>query len=312
MKKRSLILISALIFISSEVFAGFNVRDFGAKGDGKTIDSPAINQAIDAAEAVGGGTVVFPAGKYRSYSIHLKDNIELHLENGAVLEAAQPTDKDGFDAPETSEFTKFQDFGHSHFQNSLIWGIGLKNIRITGFGTISGYGLTREESRIIGVGNKTIALRECVNVDIKDVTLVHCGHFALLATGVENMTLSNIKVDTNRDGFDIDCCRNVRVSDCSVNAPWDDAIVLKASYALGRFKDTEKVTITNCFVSGYDQGSMLDGTFQTDEPQAPDQAYNTGRIKFGTESSGGFKNITISNCVFENCRGLALETVDGG
>ena len=240
MKKQSLVLISALIFISSEVFAGFNVRDFGAKGDGKTIDSPAINKAIEAAEAQGGGMVVFPAGTYRSYSVRLKDNIELHLENGAMLEAAQPTDKDGFDAPEPSEFTKFQDFGHSHFQNSLIWGIGLKNIRITGFGTISGYGLTREESRIIGVGNKTIALKECINVDIKDVTLFHCGHFALLATGVENMTLSNIKVDTNRDGFDIDCCRNVRISDCSVNAPWDDAIVLKASYALGRFKDTER------------------------------------------------------------------------
>ncbi len=312
MKKRSLILISALIFISSEVFAGFNVRDFGARGDGKSIDSPAINKAIEAASAQGGGTVVIPAGTYRSYSIRLKDNIELHLENGAVLEAAQPTDQEGFDAPEASEFTKFQDFGHSHFKNSLIWGIGLKNIRITGFGTISGYGMTREESRIVGVGNKTIALKECVNVDIKDVTLFHCGHFALLATGVENMTLSNIKVDTNRDGFDIDCCRNVRVSDCAVNAPWDDAIVLKASYALGRFKDTEKVTITNCFVSGYDQGTLLDGTFQKDEPQAPDQAYNTGRIKFGTESSGGFKNITISNCVFESCRGLALETVDGG
>lgn len=312
MKKRSLILISALIFISSNVLADFNVRDFGAKGDGKTIDSPAINKAIEAAAAVGGGTVLFPAGTYRSYSIRLKDNIEMHLENGAVLEAAQPTDKDGYDAPEPSEFTKFQDFGHSHFKNSLIWGIGLKNIRITGFGMISGYGLTREESRIVGVGNKTIALKECVNVDIKDVTLFRCGHFALLATGVENMTLSNVKVDTNRDGFDIDCCRNVRVSDCAVNAPWDDAIVLKASYALGRFKDTEKVTITNCFVSGFDQGTMLDGTFQTDEPQAPDQAYNTGRIKFGTESSGGFKNIAISNCVFENCRGLALETVDGG
>jgi polygalacturonase len=312
MKTRSLILISALIFISTETFAGFNVRDFGAKGDGRTIDSPAINEAIDAAAAKGGGSVIIPAGTYRSYSIRLKDNIELHLENGAKIEAAQPTDKDGFDAAEPSDFTKFQDFGHSHFQNSLIWGIGLKNIRITGFGTISGYGLTREESRIPGVGNKTIALKECINVDIKDITLFHCGHFALLATGVENMTLSNVKVDTNRDGFDIDCCRNVRISDCSVNAPWDDAIVLKASYALGRFKDTEKVTITNCFVSGYDQGSMLDGTFQTDEPQAPDQAYNTGRIKFGTESSGGFKNITISNCVFENCRGLALETVDGG
>jgi polygalacturonase len=209
MKKRSLILISALIFISSDVIAGFNVRDFGAKGDGKTIDSPAINRAIVAASAQGGGTVVFPIGTYRSYSIRLKDNVELHLEAGAVLEAAQPTDKDGFDAPEASEFTKFQDFGHSHFQNSLIWGIGLKNISITGPGMISGYGLTREESRIIGVGNKTIAFKECVNVNIKGLTLSHCGHFALLATGVENMTLSNIKVDTNRDGFDIDCCRNV-------------------------------------------------------------------------------------------------------
>jgi len=311
MKKLLLIVVLALISINN--FAReYNVKDFGALGDGKKVDSPAINSAIEAASGDGGGKVVFPAGVYRSYSIRLKDNIHLYFENGAVLEAAPPTDKDGFDAPEPNEFNKFQDFGHSHWKNSLIWGIGLKNIRISGFGTINGYGLTREESRIIGVGNKAISLRECVNVDIKDVTLLHCGHFALLATGVENMTLSNIKVDTNRDGFDIDCCRNVRISDCSINAPWDDALVLKASYALGRFKDTENVTITNCFVSGYDQGTMISGRYETDEPQAPDQGFNTGRIKFGTESSGGFKNITISNCVFEHCRGLALETVDGG
>lgn len=142
--------------------------------------------------------------------------------------------------------------------------------------------------------------------------MLNCGHFALLATGVDNLTISNVKVDTNRDGFDIDCCRNVRISDCTVNSPWDDAIVLKSSYALGFFRDTEKVTITNCFVSGYDRGSVFAGTFTTDEPQAPDQGYTTGRIKLGTESSGGFKNITINNCVFEHCRGLALETVDGG
>ena len=64
--------------------------------------------------------------------------------------------------------------------------------------------------------------------------------FALLATGVDNLTLDNLKVDTNRDGFDIDCCKNVRISRCSVNTPWDDAIVLKSSYALGYFKDTER------------------------------------------------------------------------
>lgn len=311
MIKHSLIPVLALISIFSQANT-YNIKDFGAKGDGKTIDSPAINRAIEAAAQAGGGCVYFPAGTYASYSIRLKDNIHLQLANGAVLKAAQPKGDQGYDAPEPSDFTRFQDFGHSHFKNSLIWGIGLKNIRIDGYGTIDGYGLTREESRIVGVGNKAIALKECVNVDIQDLTMLHCGHFALLATGVENMTLHNVKVDTNRDGFDIDCCRNVRISDCSVNAPWDDAIVLKASYALGRFKDTEMVTITNCYVSGFDQGSMVAGTFETDEPQAPDQGFNTGRIKFGTESSGGFKNITISNCVFEHCRGIALETVDGG
>jgi polygalacturonase len=311
MKKLVLMVVSVLISISDYAME-YNVRDFGAKGDGKTIDSPAINKAIEAASADGGGIVYIPAGVYCSFSIRLKDNIHLYLENGSVLKAAQPVDSIGYDSAEPNEFVKFQDFGHSHWKNSLIWGIGLKNIRISGFGTIDGYGLTREESRLAGVGNKTIALKECVNVDIKDITMVKCGHFALLATGVENMTVSNVKIDTNRDGLDIDCCRNVRISDCSINSPWDDALVLKASYGLGYFKDTEKVTITNCFVSGYDRGSMIDGKYLTDEPQAPDQDFNTGRIKFGTESSGGFRNITISNCVFENCRGLALETVDGG
>ena len=147
---------------------------------------------------------------------------------------------------------------------------------------------------------------------LKDFSLLHCGHFGLLATGVDNLSILNVKVDTNRDGFDIDCCKNVRISHCTVNAPWDDAIVLKASYGLGYFKDTENVTISDCFVSGYDRGSVLDCTWQRDEPQAPDHGFVTGRIKLGTESSGGFKNIAITNCIFERCRGLALETVDSG
>lgn len=88
--------------------------------------------------------------------------------------------------------------------------------------------------------------------------------------------------------------------------------MLKASYALGHFQDTENVTISDCLVSGYDKGSVLAATWQLDEPQAPDHGGRTGRIKFGTESSGGFRNIAITNCIFEHCRGLALETVDGG
>ena len=289
-----------------------NAQDAGAKGDGKTIDTPAINKAIEELASEGGGTLYFPAGRYACYSIRLKSNITLYLESGAVILAAFPSATAGYDEAEPNTFNKFQDFGHSHWQNSLLWGIGLHDVTICGSGLIYGEGLTREESRLKGVGNKAISLKNCRNITIKDISMLHCGHFALLATGVDNLTLSNLKVDTNRDGFDIDCCRNVRITDCSVNSPWDDAIVLKASYALGEFRDTENVTITGCFVSGYDKGSLLDATYQRDEPQAPDQGFVTGRIKLGTESSGGFRNIAISNCIFDRCRGLALETVDGG
>ncbi len=308
--------ICIFIFLTLTTFKAYpqvyNVRDFGAAGNGTTLDSPAINAAIDAAAQKGGGTVLLPAGIYLSYSIRLQSNIHLYLDAGAEILAAFPGKDSGYDVAEENPHNRYQDFGHSHWKNSLIWGIGLENISITGFGKINGAGLTREESRLPGVGNKAISLKLCRNVTIKDISMVNCGHFALLATGVDNLTLHNITVDTNRDGFDIDACRDVRISDCTVNSPWDDAIVLKSSYALGFVRDTENVTITNCFVSGYDKGSVINGTFQRDEPQAPDQGFVTGRIKFGTESSGGFRNIAISNCVFERCRGLALETVDGG
>src|SRR3712207_1005213 len=163
-----------------------------------------------------------------------------------------------------------------------------------------------------GLGNKAIALKLSRNVTLRDFSVLMGGHFALLATGVDNLTIDNVKVDTNRDGFDIDACRNVRISNCSVNSPNDDAIVLKSSYALGFARATENVTITNCQVTGYDLGTFLDGTFRRTQERAPDLDGVTGRIKFGTESNGGFKSITISNCVFERSRGLAIETVDGG
>ena len=285
--KRIYLLLSLLAGCLFMQAAIYNVRDFGAKADGKTIDSPAINRAIEAAAQEGGGTVYLPAGEYACYSIRLKSNIHLYLEQGARIIAAFPGKDEGYDSAEPNEHNKYQDFGHSHWKNSLIWGIGLENITISGPGLIYGKGLTREESRLPGVGNKAISLKDCRNVTLKDFSMLHCGHFALLATGVEHLTLLNLKVDTNRDGFDIDCCRNVRISQCTVNSPWDDAIVLKASYALGRFKDTENVTISDCYVSGFDKGSVLDGSWQLDEPQAPDHGYRTGRIKLGTESVKG-------------------------
>jgi hypothetical protein len=292
----------------------YNVRSFGARGDSSTIDTKSINSAIAEASVAGGGTVYFPAGYYLSFSIHLKSNITLLLDNGAFLIGAIPVQgQAGYDDPEPNQWDKFQDFGHSHWHNSLIWGENLENIAIIGQGRIIGNGLNRNSRPGNGPGNKAIALKFCRNVIIKDISILKGGHFCLLATGVDNMTIDNLKIDTNRDGLDIDCCRHVRISNCSVNSPFDDAIVLKSSYALGIPRFTEDITITNCFVSGFDIGSFLNGTYTRNEAgRVPDRGVITGRIKFGTESNGGFRNITISNCTFEFCRGLALETVDGG
>jgi polygalacturonase len=310
-----------------EALAGIgilNVRSFGATGDGQTIDSGAINRAIEAAAEAGGGTVYFPAGTYASYSIRLKSQTCLYLDQGATIVAAatplEGTSTGGYDAaePQNPDWNSFQDYGHNHWHNSLIWGEGIRDVSILGPGLIWGKGLSRghasdkdlPDTTKPGVGNKAIALKNCSNVILRDFSILKGGWFGILATGVDNLTIDNLKIDTNRDGMDIDCCRNVRVSNCTVNSPIDDGICPKSSYALGYARPTENVTITNCFVTGsYEIGSVLDGTWK----RLPDsfRPYATGRIKCGTESNGGFRNITISNCVFEHSRGFALETVDG-
>ena len=161
-----------------------------------------------------------------------------------------------------------------------------------------------------GVGNKSISLKNCRNVTLRDVSILHGGHFAILATGVDNLTIDNLKIDTNRDAIDIDCCRNVRISNCSVNSPWDDGICLKDSYGLGFARSTDHVTITNCYVTGgYEEGTHARCHVQA--VRSGSKVPRNGRIKFGTESNGGFRNITVSNCVTEKCRGIALESVDG-
>ncbi|HXE07025.1 MAG TPA: glycosyl hydrolase family 28-related protein [Acidobacteriaceae bacterium] len=377
--------------------AYFNIRDFGATGDGKTVDSPAINKAIEAAAAAGGGTVLVPAGTYISFSIRLKTKVDLYLGQGSTIIAAdspKPGETTGYmggtyDAaePKTS-YDAYQDYGHNHWHNSLFWGEGITDISITGPGLLWGRGLSfgagpgrppgapqragfgpermdrptaagesaqldRQSQGIAGsapagsagrpaggggqgggrgagfgprtrgdypmyqaeqpgVGNKTIALKNCRNVIFRDFSILKGGHFGLLLTGVDNLTIDNLTIDTDRDGMDIDCCKNVHVSNCTVNSPWDDAIVPKSSFALGYNRSCDNMTIANCFVTGaYRLGTVLDGTWKKFTMEADHKVGGTGRIKMGTESNGGFKNVSISNCVFEGCQGLALETVDG-
>lgn len=338
----------------------FNVRTFGAAGDGRTVDTAAFNAALRAANEAGGGTVIVPPGTYLSYSVRLHSRTTLHLEAGAIIIAADPPaegEPGGYDAPEAGPVNYHQDFGHSRFCNSLFWGDGLNDVAITGRGRIYGRGLSRGNGRIAlpvgvvapqppgrlpdvleadgdftpfagplpppgefgyphardtlpaGVANKAIALVRCRNVLLDGFEILHGGHFAVLVTASDQVTVQGLVIDTNRDGIDIDGCSNVRITRCSVNSPWDDGICLKASYGSGELRVCENITISDCFVSGFQEGSLLDGRRVRSYEH---RGGPIGRIKLGTESSGGYRNVTITNCVFDHCRGLALEQVDGG
>ena len=316
LKKIKIILFFLLVVSVSAQEMYYSVLDYGAKGDGQTNNTEAINSAIIDAAKNGGGTVHFPAGDYLSFTIHMQSNITIHLDQGAVLIGDKEVDGVGYDLPEdTTWYSKYQDFGHSYWKNSLIYGDSLHNIAITGNGMIWGKGLyTHDKPDVIGSGNKAIALKNCFNVSIRDISILHGGHFCILATGVDNLIIDNVRADADRDGFDIDACKNVSISNCIINSPADDGLCLKSSFALGYARATENVTITNCQVYGYDHGSLMDGTFKSEFiDEAPNVNHCiTGRLKLGTESNGGFKNITISNCVFERSRGIAIETADGG
>lgn len=321
-----------------------DVRRFGARGDGAHIDTMALQAAINTASLSGGGTVFFPAGRYQSFSLQLKSKVTLALGEGATLIAATPGPDGQYDLPEFNAADRYQDFGHNHWHNSLIWGDAIEDIAILGPGLIDGSGLTREGpgapwskgaggdrplsmgpaptdlvegyerhlAAMNGQGNKAIALKNVRRATLSGFSLYRGGHIAILVTGGDNIVIRDLRIDSNRDGIDIDCVSNVSLCGLTINTPNDDAIVLKSSYALGEFRPTRNVTIKGCTVSGFDLGSMLDGTYRATQLYAPDQDGVTGRIKLGTESCGGFDNITIEDCHFQRSRGLALECVDGG
>jgi len=126
-------------------------------------------------------------------------------------------------------------------------------------------------------------------------------------TGCDLSTIDNVTIDTNRDGFDIDCCKYMTITNCRINTPSDDALVLKSSYALKKPVVCEHIAISNCNITGYKCGTLLDGTY-VPEPVG----WVCGRFKLGTESNGGYRNIALTNCTFAYSSGLAFEEVDQG
>ncbi|MBQ8174331.1 MAG: right-handed parallel beta-helix repeat-containing protein [Clostridia bacterium] len=273
----------------------FNVKDYGAKGDGMSLDSHAIQKAIDAAAKVGGGTVYIPEGTYLSGTIHFKSNIHVWLDKGATILGSK--NRLDFDEYETDPAnTEFQDRSHSYFHHSLFHADNANDIALTGYGKIDMQSAW-EDLNFADIdgggpwcrGCKAVAFKECTNVVIRDLVIRRVTDLAVYVAGCENVMISGLNICSHVDGISPDSCKNVTISDCIVDTG-DDAIVPKCSYTLGRFKSMENLTIANCVVRS-----------------------SASAIKFGTESNSAFINTTVTGCtVYDTVReGVFLMTVDG-
>jgi len=260
----------------------FDVRTYGAVGDGKVLDTQAIQAAIDESAQAGGGIVCLSGGRFLSGTIYLKSNVALCIEAGAVLLGS----KNLKDYPVT--IAALRSYTDNYTDKSLIYAEKVENITLMGRGTIDGQGKFFEGP--YKVRPYMIRLIECKNVTVEDLTLQHSAMWGLHCLACENVTIDGIsihsKVNHNNDGIDIDGCDKVRISNCEINSG-DDAIVLKST--LDRV--CKNIAVTNCVLSS-----------------------NCHAFKCGTESNGGFQNITFSNSVIYDIgrAGIALELVDGG
>lgn len=272
-----------------------DVRSFGATGNGRTKDTRAIQDALDTAGR-SGGTVHVPPGEYLSGTLRLRSRVTLRLMAGAAL-VASPDDAD-FDRYEVLGYDAFADRETTDFNFALLQGRGLQDVRIVGPGRIDG-------NRTRRGGPKPIALKQCDKIQIHDLTIDNSPNYNISLLGCDGADIVGV---TSRngysDGIDADCCRNVRIIKCRVESR-DDAIVAKASFALGVRRSTENVLVADCALVNV-----------------------RNALKLGTESVGDFKNIVFRDCTISArpeawkpypegwkplaSAGISLETVDGG
>lgn len=276
-----------------------DICKFGAKGDGVNLDTEAIQSAIDEC-AKKGGTVYFPPGKYLSGALLMKSNVALYISKGATLLGSTNV----ADYPE--RIPEFKSYTYNYGTQSLLYGENLNNVAILGHGIIDGQGQyfkppsSREEDRY-KKRPYLIRFMQCKNVTVENITLQNSAMWLQHYLACEYVMIRGIKVynhcNQHNDMVNIDCCRNVVVSDCLGDSD-DDALTIKSTGG----QISENITISNCIVSSH-----------------------CNAVKCGTESHGGFKNITISNIIVRpsvdeeatfgsryGSSGISLEIVDGG
>ena len=250
----------------------YRITDFGAVGDGKTMNTTSIQKAIDAAEEAGGGRVIVPTGRFMSGTIWLKDNVELHLEVGAVLRASDNLD----DYNASDAYAQNYDCVKEGWLGKHFIIIHEKqNVAITGLGTIDGngesffdepkpqefyrygwsYGFVRTSDPEKMRPGQMLSFIESKNIHITDVTLRSAPCWACHLHGCDNVIIRGVRIFNKRywantDGIDIDTSSNVTVSDCNIDTG-DDAMTFRCdSRRLKNGKTAcEYVTVTNCVLA---------------------------------------------------------------
>lgn len=272
----------------------YNVLNFGAVADKKVVSTAAFQSAVDECNKSGGGTIYIPFGEYTIGTIFLCDNVHFVFEAGAKIYGSE--NLEDFAPRENPDYPLYQDASHSFFDRSAFVAKGKSNITFSGFGTIDMQEVW-ETDPVPNEGEwnnkraiKIFAFKECTDINIVDLTLLHSTDLAVYLAGCERVKLRGLTLDVNIDGISPDCCKNVVISDCIIRSG-DDGIVLKSSYTLDKIKDCENVVISNCTVTS-----------------------RCSAIKLGTESNGGFKNIAVTNCaVYDTFYGaISIESTDGG
>ena len=304
MDKSIFLIILILLFLEANILASertsiYNVSDHGATGDGKTLDTKAIQEAIDQC-AKEGGKVYLPSGIYLSGSLRLKSNVTIEISGGATLLGS--TNIKDYE----ENIAKIRSYNDSFLRHSLLYAEDVQNITITGRGVIDGQGGAFEvttKKKPDRYKNRPYIIRfiNCKNVLVENIRMQNSAMWMQHYLACNGVVIRGIQVfnhcNKNNDMIDIDGCQDVVISDCIGDSD-DDALTIKSTSE----HISENIAVTNCVLSSH-----------------------CNAIKLGTESIGGFKNIVISNCVVKPSKkrsviygfpdgisGITLGLVDGG
>lgn len=296
--------------------ATFNILSYGAVADGKTVNTPTIQKAIDEAAAVR-GTLVIPTGTYVTGTLYMRNNVTIILQKGAVLLGSDDFKDYPVNQVSSKNIFTNSNNGASKNNRALLFADGIENINISGEGAINGHG----DSKTFDLGDDGASAmskdRPCLilfvnskKIELKNLFLTKSAYWMQLYQNCDNVHIDGVTVynhsNYNEDGIDIDS-KNVLIENCVIDCD-DDGICLKSH---DRNNICENVVVRNCQI-----------------------ASNCNPIKFGTSSIGGFRNINVTNCIVKGASadkirhwqsnlqfidqpitglaGLALENVDGG